>query len=97
MSREEAIQKVYEVLHEMLPELDSINEDIDMLDDLGLLDLDLIEVQLMLEEKFSIQLDDRDTDAIGEGQLPSRRLARQDHDDPNTARTTNQGNQIKWH
>jgi acyl carrier protein len=67
MTREEAIQKVYEVLHEMLPELDSINEDIDMLDDLGLLDLDLIEVQLMLEEKFSIQLDDRDTDAIGEG------------------------------
>jgi acyl carrier protein len=67
MTRDEAIQKVYEVLHEMLPELDSISEDIDMLDDLGLLDLDLIEVQLMLEEKFSIQLEDSDTDAIGEG------------------------------
>jgi acyl carrier protein len=67
MTREEATQKFREVLHEMLPELDSISEDTDMLDDLGLLDLDLIEVQLMLEEKFSIQLEDSDTDAIGEG------------------------------
>jgi acyl carrier protein len=67
MSREEAMQKFHEVLHEMLPELGVITEDTDMLDDLGLLDLDLIEVQLMLEEKFSIQLDDRDTDAIGDG------------------------------
>jgi acyl carrier protein len=32
-----------------------------------MLDLDLIEMQLMLEEKFSIQLEDADTDAIGEG------------------------------
>jgi acyl carrier protein len=61
------MQKFHEVLHEMLPELGIITEDTDMLDDLGLLDLDLIEVQLMLEEKFSIQLDDRDTDAIGDG------------------------------
>lgn len=67
MSREDAMQKFYEVLHEVLPELGVITEDTDMLDDLGLLDLDLIMVQLMLEEKFSIQLEDSDTDAIGIG------------------------------
>ena len=67
MTREEAMQKFHEVLRDMLPELDSVNEDINMLDDLGLLDLDLIEVQLMLEEKFSIQLTDEETDAIGNG------------------------------
>lgn len=61
------MQKFYEVLHEVLPELGVITEDTDMLDDLGLLDLDLIMVQLMLEEKFSIQLEDSDTDAIGIG------------------------------
>jgi hypothetical protein len=67
MTREEAIQAVYEVLREILPELDSVNEDTDMLDDLGMLDLDLIEAQLMFEEKFSVQLTDEETDAIGEG------------------------------
>lgn len=67
MTREEAIRAVHEVLREILPELDSINEDTDMLDDLGLLDLDLIEAQLMLEEKFSVQLTDEETDAIGTG------------------------------
>lgn len=67
MTREEAIQAVHEVLREILPELDSVNEDTDMLDDLGMLDLDLIEAQLMFEEKFSVQLTDEETDAIGEG------------------------------
>lgn len=67
MTREEAIRAVHEVLREILPELDSVNEDTDMLDDLGLLDLDLIEAQLMFEEKFSVQLTDEETDAIGTG------------------------------
>ena len=67
MTREEAIQAVHEVLREILPELESVNEDTDMLDDLGMLDLDLIEAQLMFEEKFSVQLTDEETDAIGEG------------------------------
>lgn len=67
MTREEAIRAVHEVLREILPELESVNEDTDMLDDLGLLDLDLIEAQLMFEEKFSVQLTDEETDAIGEG------------------------------
>lgn len=67
MSREEALQSVHEVLREILPELDSIHEDMDMQDHLGLMDLDLIEMQLMLEEKFSIQLSDEETDAIGRG------------------------------
>ena len=67
MTREEAIRAVHEVLREILPELESVNEDTDMLDDLGLLDLDLIEAQLMFEEKFSVQLTDEETDAIGTG------------------------------
>lgn len=67
MTREEAIRAVHEVLREILPELKQIDEDTDMLDDLGLLDLDLIEAQLMFEEKFSVQLTDEETDAIGEG------------------------------
>lgn len=67
MTREEALKSVHEVLREILPELDSVNEDTDMLDDLGLLDLDLIEAQLMFEEKFSVQLTDEETDAIGTG------------------------------
>lgn len=67
MTREEAIRAVHEVLREILPELEQIDEDTDMLDDLGLLDLDLIEAQLMFEEKFSVQLTDEETDAIGEG------------------------------
>jgi len=67
MTREEAIKAVHEVLREILPELEQVDEDTDMLDDLGLLDLDLIEAQLMFEEKFSVQLTDEETDAIGEG------------------------------
>lgn len=67
MTREEAIRAVHEVLREILPELEQVDEDTDMLDDLGLLDLDLIEAQLMFEEKFSVQLTDEETDAIGEG------------------------------
>jgi len=67
MTREEAIMAVHEVLKEILPELESVNEDTDMLDDLGMLDLDLIEAQLMFEEKFSVQITDEETDAIGEG------------------------------
>lgn len=67
MTREEALKSVHEVLREILPELEQIDEDTDMLDDLGLLDLDLIEAQLMFEEKFSVQLTDEETDAIGEG------------------------------
>lgn len=67
MTREEAIRAVHEVLREILPELESVNEDTDMLDDLGMLDLDLIEAQLMFEEKFSVQITDEETDAIGEG------------------------------
>ena len=67
MTREEAIRAVHEVLREILPELESVNEDTDMLDDLGMLDLDLIEAQLMFEEKFSVQITDEETDAIGTG------------------------------
>lgn len=67
MTREEAMRAVHEVLREILPELEQINEDTDMLDDLGMLDLDLIEAQLMFEQKFSVQLTDEETDAIGEG------------------------------
>lgn len=67
MTREEALKSVHEVLREILPELDGVNEDTDMLDDLGMLDLDLIEAQLMFEEKFSVQLTDEETDAIGVG------------------------------
>lgn len=67
MTREEAIKAVHEVLKEILPELEQIDEDTNMLDDLGMLDLDLIEAQLMFEEKFSVQLTDEETDAIGEG------------------------------
>ena len=67
MTREEAMRAVHEVLREILPELEQINEDTDMLDDLGMLDLDLIEAQLMFEQKFSVQITDEEIDAIGEG------------------------------
>jgi hypothetical protein len=67
MTREEAIKAVHEVLREIIPTLETIDETLDMQDDLGLLELDLIEAQLMFEEKFSIQLSDEETDAIGRG------------------------------
>jgi acyl carrier protein len=69
MSHSETMEQFKDVLIELDPDIvrDLVTESTDLVHDLDLLDLDLIEMQLMLEEKFSIQLEDADTDAIGEG------------------------------
>ena len=69
MSESETLEQFKDVLIELDPDIvrDLVTESTNLVDDLDLLDLDLIEMQLMLEEKFSIQLEDADTDAIGEG------------------------------
>jgi acyl carrier protein len=63
------MEQFKDVLIELDPDIvrDLVTESTNLVDDLDMLDLDLIEMQLMLEEKFSIQLEDADTDAIGEG------------------------------
>jgi acyl carrier protein len=69
MNTSETLEQFKDVLIELDPDIvrDLVTESSNLLDDLDLTDLDLIEMQLMLEEKFSIQLEDADTDAIGEG------------------------------
>lgn len=69
MNTSETLEQFKDVLIELDPDIvrDLVTESTNLLDDLDLIDLDLIEMQLMLEEKFSIQLEDADTDAIGEG------------------------------
>lgn len=69
MNTSETLEQFKDVLIELDPDIvrDLVTESTHLIDDLDLLDLDLIEMQLMLEEKFSIQLEDADTDAIGEG------------------------------
>jgi acyl carrier protein len=63
------MEQIKDVLIELDPDIvrDLVTESTNLVDDLGMLGLDLIEMQLMLEEKFSIQLEDADTDALGEG------------------------------
>lgn len=67
MTREEAMAKINEILRELNRDTKNITEDTDLRTNLWLLDLDMIEFQLMAEEKFSIQLTDEETDAIGDG------------------------------
>ena len=69
MSKSETLEQFKDVLIELDPDIvrDLVTESTNLVDDLDLLWFDLIEMQLMLEEKFSIQLEDADTDAIGEG------------------------------
>jgi acyl carrier protein len=69
MSKSETLEQFKDVLIELDPDIvrDLVTESTNLVDDLDLLWFDLIEMQLMLEEKFSIQLEDSDTDAIGEG------------------------------
>lgn len=69
MSNSEMLEQFRDVLIEIDPDIvrDLVTESTHLIDDLGMFDLDIIEMQLMLEEKFSIQLEDSDTDAIGEG------------------------------
>lgn len=69
MNTSETLEQFKDVLVELDPDIvrDLVTESTNLVDDLDLLWFDLIEMQLMLEEKFSIQLEDADTDAIGEG------------------------------
>ena len=69
MSNSEMLEQFRDVLIEIDPDIvrDLVTESTRLIDDLDMFDLDIIEMQLMLEEKFSIQLEDSDTDAIGEG------------------------------
>ena len=68
MSNSEMLEQFRDILIEIDPDIvrDLVTESTHLIDDLGMFDLDIIEMQLMLEEKFSIQLEDSDTDAIGE-------------------------------
>jgi acyl carrier protein len=69
MNTSETLEQFKDVLIELDPDIvrDLVTESTNLVDDLDLLWFDLIEMQLMLEEKFSIQFEDADTDAIGEG------------------------------
>lgn len=69
MNTSETLEQFKDVLVELDPDIvrDLVTESTNLVDDLDLLWFDLIEMQLMLEEKFSIQFEDADTDAIGEG------------------------------
>ena len=69
MNTSETLEQFKDVLIELDPDIvrDLVTESTNLVDDLDLLWFDLIEMQLMLEEKFSIQFEDADTDAVGEG------------------------------
>lgn len=68
MNRDDIKKKTIETIKIFIPQDSNIDidEDTDFLDAVGGDRLDAIMVQIALEEAFSIQINDSETDAIGE-------------------------------
>ena len=73
MRSKTTIEIMRDVIQEINPGAarDHVQMDTDLLQDLGLFEIELIELILMLEEKFSIEIDDMDIPTHG---VPMQRV-----------------------
>lgn len=74
MTKTPILDAIRDAIQEIDPHItrDHVQTDTDLLQDLGLFEIELIELILTLEEKFSIEIDDTDIPTLG---VPIQRVA----------------------